>query len=141
VSHIADELGFKCYQTQHGIWVKERPDGRRGPCVADEAVLWQALQAATGGKPEPTVDLAALVKENEQISAAYERLDREAKELQVANEAWRRECDRLVTENLRLQDNQRKRPGRKPRPRSDAGPAGGPEALAAPEQDPLDEDL
>jgi hypothetical protein len=33
------------------------------------------------------------------------------------------------------------KPGRKPRPRSDADPAGGQEALAAPGKDPLDEDL
>jgi hypothetical protein len=120
VSDIVDLVGFECYQTQDGIWVKERPDGRRGPCVADEAVLWQALQAATGNKPEPAVDVAELVKENEQLAKA---------------------CERLAEGNAELRANQRQKPGRKPRSRSDAGPAGGPEALAAPEKDPLDEDL
>lgn len=151
MSDIADELGFECYQMDNGIWMKRRPDGRRGLCVADEAVLWQALQAALAardGKPLPGVDIKELVRENE-------RLDREAKELQVANEAWRRDYERLAKEceawredherlrsyNEELRANQRQKPGRKPRPRPDASIAGAPEALPAHEGDPLDEDL
>lgn len=43
----ADGLGFRIeYDPRHGVWVKVRDDGRRGPCVGDEAALWRALQAA-----------------------------------------------------------------------------------------------
>jgi hypothetical protein len=150
VSHIADELGFECYQMENGIWMKRRPDGRRGPCVADEAKLWQALQAATGGKPQPAVDVAELIKENERLSKDCERMTSEAVTVggRLAQaERMLREGQQIVqmlqAENAALRANQRQKPGRKPRPRSDAGPAGGPEAGAATEHedDLLDEDL
>jgi hypothetical protein len=135
VSDIVDLVGFECYQTQDGIWVKERPDGRRGHCVADEAVLWQALQAATEGKPQPTMDVKELVRENERLCHQVEGLNGE-------NRGLYNLVDELKEENARLRANQRQKPGRKPRPRSDAAGASE-EAGAAPEHeyDPLDEDL
>ena len=36
-------LGFRI-GIVNGAWVKTREDGRRGPCVGDEATLWRALE-------------------------------------------------------------------------------------------------
>lgn len=40
-------LGFRV-ETRNGARIKVRDDGRFGPCVADEALLWDALQEALG---------------------------------------------------------------------------------------------
>lgn len=42
----ANSLGFRV-ETISGARIKIRDDGRRGPCVADEAALWDVLQDAT----------------------------------------------------------------------------------------------
>lgn len=39
-----NDLGFH-FVRQGDQWVKHRDDGRRGPAVADEGVLWEALEA------------------------------------------------------------------------------------------------
>lgn len=146
-------LTFECYQMESGVWCKRRANGLRGACVADEAILWQhlqaaqAAQAALGQKPPPSVDIEELVRENEQLARDCARLiadgntvRAQATDLHNRVEDMKRENERLTKENDALLANQRKKPGRKSR--SDAAGAED-QALAASEQeqDPLGEDL
>jgi hypothetical protein len=54
------ELGFRV-ETVHEKRVKIREDGRRGPCIADEANLWDALQDALNDLARVTADRDGLL--------------------------------------------------------------------------------
>lgn len=61
-------LGFRLERADNGAWAKIRDDGRRGPAVADEAPLWQALEAerAESAKLRGAVrELSAQVRQHE----------------------------------------------------------------------------
>jgi regulator of replication initiation timing len=83
-------------ETIDGARVKVRDDGRRGYCVADEAALWDALQASEAA-------LAACAAENEDLAARLEKalaenavLAPQAKALREGVEGSRRFNDQEV---------------------------------------------
>lgn len=58
------ELTFRVETLESGHRVKVRQDGRRGACVADEAILWDAYQE----------QLAEADRLREKLEAAAERI-------------------------------------------------------------------